>query len=89
MNPESIQQDEIDNNDGTQYSHAMNKKMVIIKNGNAVFVDVETGVRKEGAVEVTKGLQAGDTVVVSGVLFAKPNAPVQIRSVKQLKDVVE
>lgn len=68
---------------------AMNKKMVIIKNGNAVFVDVETGVRKEGAVEVTKGLQAGDTVVVSGVLFAKPNAPVQIRSVKQLKDVVE
>jgi len=68
---------------------AMNKKMVIVKNGNAVFVDVETGVRKEGAVEVTKGLQAGDTVVVSGVLFAKPNAPVQIRSVKQLKDVVQ
>ena len=68
---------------------AMNKKMVIVKNGNAVFVDVETGVRKEGAVEVTKGLQAGDTVVVSGVLFAKPNAPVQIRSVKQLKDVTQ
>ena len=68
---------------------AMNKKMVVVKNGKAVFVNIETGVRKEGAVEVLKGLQPGDSVVVSGVLFARPDAPLKVRSVKQLKDFAE
>lgn len=67
---------------------AMNKKMVTVKNGKAVFVNIETGVRREGLVQVTKGLNAGDTVVVSGVLFARPDAPLKVRSVKQLQEVV-
>lgn len=67
---------------------AMNKKMVTVKNGKAVFVNIETGVRREGLVQVTKGLNAGDTVVVSGVLFARPDAPLNVRSVKQLQEVV-
>lgn len=65
---------------------AMNKKMVTVKNGKAMFVSVETGVRKEQLVEITNGLKPGDSVVVSGVLFARPGAPLKIRSVKELKD---
>ncbi|CAN5295353.1 efflux RND transporter periplasmic adaptor subunit [soil metagenome] len=68
---------------------AMNKKVVTVKNGKAVFVNIETGVRKEGTIEVTKGLQAGDSVVVSGVLFARPNGDVKIRAVRKLADVVQ
>ncbi|MCF0039612.1 efflux RND transporter periplasmic adaptor subunit [Dyadobacter fanqingshengii] len=63
---------------------AMGKKAVVVKGGKAVFVDIQTGDRREDVVEVTSGLNVGDTVVVSGVLFARPDAPVKVRSVKSL-----
>ncbi len=59
-----------------------NKKIVLIKGGKATYAVVETGVRKESFVEITKGVTVGDTIVVDGVLFARPNKPVKIRSVK-------
>jgi len=65
------------------------KQVVIIKGGKANFVDIQTGVRQEGGVQVTTGLNAGDSVVVTGVLFARANAPVKVRSVKKLEDVVK
>ncbi|QRR01641.1 efflux RND transporter periplasmic adaptor subunit [Dyadobacter sandarakinus] len=64
---------------------AQSKKVVTVKGGKATFVTVETGDRLADVVEVTKGLQQGDTVVVSGVLFARPDAPVKVRSVRNLK----
>lgn len=63
-----------------------NKQAVLVKNGKAFFVNVETGVRQADAVEVVKGIQKGDTVVVTGVLFARPQNAVQVRSVKQLSE---
>jgi membrane fusion protein (multidrug efflux system) len=65
------------------------KQVVLVKDGKANFTDIETGRRKEGSVQVTSGLAGGDTVVVSGVLFARPNATVKVRSVKQLAEVIE
>lgn len=65
------------------------KQVVIVKKGKAKFVDIETGVRQVGAVQVTNGLNAGDSVAISGVLFARPNAPVKVRSVKKLEDVIK
>jgi membrane fusion protein (multidrug efflux system) len=64
------------------------KQVVVIKGSKANFVDIETGVRQVGAVQVTKGLNAGDSVVVSGVLFARPNGIVKVRSVKKLEEVI-
>ncbi|MCE7066750.1 efflux RND transporter periplasmic adaptor subunit [Dyadobacter sp. CY326] len=64
---------------------AQGKKAVTVKGGKAVFVSIETGDRREDVVEVTSGLNVGDTVVVSGVLFARPDAPVKVRSVKSVK----
>lgn len=54
---------------------------VLIKNGKAKFVDVKTGVRLANVVEITKGIVVGDSVVVSGVLFARPNGVVKVRKV--------
>ena len=51
----------------------------------AKFVNITTGVRQSNNVEITQGLNAGDTVVVTGVLFARPKAPLHIRSVKTLE----
>jgi membrane fusion protein, multidrug efflux system len=64
---------------------AMSKKVVTVKGGKAVFVTVETGMRQNRLVEVVRGLVPGDSVVVDGVLFARPNAPVKVRSVKTLE----
>lgn len=63
---------------------AKSKKIVTVKDGKARFVTIETGTRQEDYIEVTKGLTVGDSVVVSGVLFARPDGPVKVRSVKTL-----
>jgi membrane fusion protein (multidrug efflux system) len=65
------------------------KQVVIVKNGKAKFVDIQTGVRQPGAVQVISGLNAGDSVVISGVLFARPNNKLKVRSVKKLADVIK
>jgi membrane fusion protein (multidrug efflux system) len=61
------------------------KKVVTVKDGKALYVTIETGTRQEDYVEVLSGLSVGDTVVVSGVLFTKPDAPLKVRSVRSLK----
>ncbi len=63
------------------------KKLVVVKNGKGVFVDIETGLRTTGTAEITKGISPGDSIVVTGVLFVRPNAPVKVRSVKKLEDI--
>jgi len=64
-----------------------NNQLIVIKKGKASFINVETGLRQESNVEITKGVSSGDSVVVTGVLFARPNAPVKIRSVKKLEQL--
>ncbi len=64
-----------------------NNQAIVVKNGKATFVSVKTGVRQVNLVEITNGISVGDTVVVTGVLFARPKAPVKVRGVKQLKDL--
>jgi membrane fusion protein (multidrug efflux system) len=54
------------------------KQIVIVKNGIAKFVAVETGYRTQTAVEITKGLQVGDSVIVAGMLFVKDGSKLKI-----------
>ncbi len=63
-----------------------NNQVIIVKNGKANFVAVQTGVRQANFVEITEGVTVGDSVVVTGVLFARPKSAVKVRSVKQLVD---
>ncbi|MBX2893652.1 MAG: efflux RND transporter periplasmic adaptor subunit [Saprospiraceae bacterium] len=55
---------------------ARNKQVIVSKNGQAKFVVVKTGVRQASMVEITEGIQPGDTVAVTGMLFLRPNAPI-------------
>jgi membrane fusion protein (multidrug efflux system) len=64
-----------------------NKIIIVVKGGKANYTKVETGVRDAAFVEVTKGLNVGDSVVVTGVLFARPKAAVKVRSVKTLEQL--
>lgn len=61
-----------------------NNQLVVVKNGKAAFVNVQTGLRMSNNVAITNGINPGDTVVVTGVLFARPSAPVTIRNVKTI-----
>ena len=60
---------------------AYTNQLVIVKNNKAVFTSVETGTRNAGMVEITKGLEAGDSVVVSGMMYVRPNAIVKVKRV--------
>lgn len=63
-----------------------NNQVLLVKNGLAKVVEVGTGARESGNVEITRGINPGDTVIVTGVLFARPGTPVSIRSVKTLEN---
>jgi membrane fusion protein (multidrug efflux system) len=65
------------------------KTLVTVVNGKAKFVKVETGVRQATNVEITNGIKTGDSVVISGVLFARPDAPLKVRSVKRMDQMVQ
>lgn len=61
---------------------ARDKKLIVSRNGKATFVTVQTGVRQAGMVEITSGIQAGDTIATSGMLFLRPDAPLNFSSLK-------
>jgi len=65
-----------------------NNQVILVKGGKASFVNIQTGVREANIVEVTKGIEVGDTIVVTGVLFARPNAPLNIREVKKMSELI-
>lgn len=62
---------------------ALSNILVLVKNGKAVFQNVETGIRNSDVVEIKGGLQIGDTIVVSGVLYVRPNGIVKIKKVRK------
>ena len=58
--------------------------VVTVKGGRSVYVPVTTGLREASLVEITQGLNPGDTVIVTGILFTRVNGPVQVRSITSL-----
>jgi membrane fusion protein, multidrug efflux system len=60
---------------------ALSNQVILIKNGKGTFKNVETGERDSENVEILKGINYGDTVIVSGVLFVRPNAKVRVKKV--------
>lgn len=57
---------------------ARGKKVILYKEGKAIFAEVTTGVRDSSRVQITDGLKAGDTIVVTGLLSVRPEAKIQI-----------
>jgi membrane fusion protein, multidrug efflux system len=54
-----------------------------VENGSARRQEVEIGSRTRDRVHVLSGLQAGDTVLVTGLMEVRDGAPVEIRELKQ------
>ncbi|MES2621381.1 MAG: efflux RND transporter periplasmic adaptor subunit [Bacteroidota bacterium] len=57
---------------------ARNKKLIVVKNGKAQFVKAETGVRNESYIQITSGVEPGDTIVATGLMNIKPDAALKI-----------
>ncbi len=55
------------------------KKVYKINNGKASLVNVTTGLRSKNDIEVLSGLNVGDTIAVSGILFLRPDADVTVK----------
>ena len=55
------------------------KKIIyLFHGGKALSTEITTGVRDSSNVEVLTGLNKGDTVITTGILFLKPNADVKL-----------
>jgi membrane fusion protein (multidrug efflux system) len=57
------------------------KKLVVYKDSIATFVDVTTGVRDSANVQILSGINAGDTIVTSGLMSVKPNGKISVNKV--------
>ena len=64
-------------------------QVILVKNGAASFVDVQTGFREDNTVELISGVREGDSVVVTGVLFARPQSKLEVRSSKTLAELID
>ncbi len=60
------------------------KQVVVVKNGKAQFKTVTTGIRTASAIQILSGIQVGDTVATTGLLFLKADSPVKVAKVIQL-----
>ncbi len=58
---------------------ALSNMLVVVNQGKAKFVKVETGIRTSDGVQILSGIHAGDSVVISGVLFVRPDAPLKVK----------
>jgi membrane fusion protein, multidrug efflux system len=58
-------------------------KIFICKNGKAMPVKVETGIRSESKIEIVTGLNPGDTVITTGIMSLKPEMNVKVTQLKK------
>jgi len=61
---------------------ARGKKVMAYRNGLASLETVTTGVRDTSMVEITSGLKAGDTVLISGLLTTKPKSKISLNTIR-------
>jgi len=59
------------------------KTVFVSRNGKAQQVDVQTGTRTAEYIVVSSGLKVGDTVMTTGAMALKPDAPVNVTVVKK------
>jgi membrane fusion protein (multidrug efflux system) len=58
------------------------EKIFVCRDGKAKSLLIQTGIRTEREVEVTSGLQPGDTLITTGLLQLREDAPIKIRLLK-------
>lgn len=58
------------------------KSVIIARKGKAHFVQVQTGTRTAEAIEILSGVEQGDTIITSGILFLKEGAKLDYAKIK-------
>ena len=66
-----------------------NKQIVLVKNGVAQLTEVQTGYRTATSVEITKGVNVGDTIVVAGMLFVRDGNKIKIGKTLSILDIAK
>lgn len=61
---------------------ARGKKIIVYRNGIAQFQDITTGVRSAEKIQITEGLNSGDTIVVTGLMSIRPEGKITIRNIQ-------
>ena len=61
---------------------ARNKRVIVYNGGIAKFQIVTTGIRDSSYVQITEGLNEGDTVVTTGLLAIRPDSKVKLTKVQ-------
>jgi membrane fusion protein, multidrug efflux system len=61
-----------------------NKQVILLRKDSALFTVVETGIRDSAYVQILHGVNAGDTVITSGLMAIRPNTKVKVTKVKAL-----
>ncbi len=62
---------------------ARGKKVIVFHSGLAKFTDVMTGIRDSAFIQITSGLQVGDTVITTGLMSLKPDAKVELNKINK------
>lgn len=68
---------------------ARGKSLVVYKGGTAKFTEVTTGVRDSVNVQILSGINAGDTIITTGLMSVKPNSKIIIKRVIKAEQSVE
>ena len=58
------------------------KQLVVFRNGTPDFVNITTGTRGVETVEITSGVNVGDTIVTTGLLFIRKDSKLAISKIK-------
>ncbi|AHM60833.1 RND family efflux transporter MFP subunit [Flammeovirgaceae bacterium 311] len=59
-------------------------KVFVLRQGKVAEQKVQIGMRTETQVQIMEGLQAGDTVLTTGILQVRPGSQVQVTNVQQI-----
>lgn len=57
------------------------KKVYVMQDGKVAEKMVETGLRTDKNIQITSGLTSGDSLIVSGIMALKKDAPVKVKQV--------
>jgi membrane fusion protein (multidrug efflux system) len=61
---------------------ARGKQVVLYKGGEVLFRNILTGIRDSSKVQVLDGIEPGDTLITTGLLFLRPDSKVKLTKIQ-------
>ncbi len=61
---------------------ARSKQVILYRDGSPEFVDVKLGVRNAETVEITNGINQGDTLITTGLLFIRKDLKLKLTKIQ-------